>query len=263
MHALRRTGGRYGLATMCIGVGQGIALIVERLGLGIAMPTAGHRATGAPPGHAHENSPAAFRRAVELGADGVELDIHATSDGALLVHHDADVPGVGRIAANIPLPPSPGTGCRTAKPIPTLAEASTLLRGLDVWVEVKTLPPRWTPRCWPTLDAGPTPEQYAVHAFDHRIIARLGDRRPELRRGVLLASYLLDTLAVLQAAGADTLWMETHLIDACPGRGASRSADSSSSRGPRTTSREIRRLTRLGVDGICGNYPDRIRPALT
>ncbi|MEA2632883.1 MAG: hypothetical protein QOE66_3102 [Chloroflexota bacterium] len=33
-HELRRTGGRYGLATMCIGVGQGIATIVERLGEG-------------------------------------------------------------------------------------------------------------------------------------------------------------------------------------------------------------------------------------
>ena len=29
VHALRRQGGRYGLATMCIGVGQGIAVIVE------------------------------------------------------------------------------------------------------------------------------------------------------------------------------------------------------------------------------------------
>jgi acetyl-CoA acetyltransferase family protein len=29
VHALKRTGGRYGLATMCIGVGQGIAMIVE------------------------------------------------------------------------------------------------------------------------------------------------------------------------------------------------------------------------------------------
>ena len=28
-HHLRRTGGRYGLATMCIGVGQGIALVIE------------------------------------------------------------------------------------------------------------------------------------------------------------------------------------------------------------------------------------------
>ncbi len=29
VHALHRTGGRYGLATMCIGVGQGIAMVVE------------------------------------------------------------------------------------------------------------------------------------------------------------------------------------------------------------------------------------------
>ena len=32
VHGLRRTGGRYGLATMCIGVGQGIATIVEQIG---------------------------------------------------------------------------------------------------------------------------------------------------------------------------------------------------------------------------------------
>ena len=29
---LRRTGGRYALCTMCIGVGQGIAMIIERVG---------------------------------------------------------------------------------------------------------------------------------------------------------------------------------------------------------------------------------------
>ena len=28
-HELRRRGGRYGLATMCIGVGQGMAMVVE------------------------------------------------------------------------------------------------------------------------------------------------------------------------------------------------------------------------------------------
>jgi acetyl-CoA acetyltransferase len=31
IHALHRRNARYGLATMCIGVGQGIALIVERM----------------------------------------------------------------------------------------------------------------------------------------------------------------------------------------------------------------------------------------
>jgi acetyl-CoA acetyltransferase len=30
LHELERRGGRYGLATMCIGVGQGIAAIIER-----------------------------------------------------------------------------------------------------------------------------------------------------------------------------------------------------------------------------------------
>jgi acetyl-CoA acetyltransferase len=30
-HHLRRTGGRYGLAAMCIGVGQGIAIVIENL----------------------------------------------------------------------------------------------------------------------------------------------------------------------------------------------------------------------------------------
>jgi acetyl-CoA acetyltransferase family protein len=31
VHALRRRGGRYGLATMCVGVGQGVAVVVESL----------------------------------------------------------------------------------------------------------------------------------------------------------------------------------------------------------------------------------------
>jgi acetyl-CoA acetyltransferase family protein len=30
-HALRRTGGRYGLATLCVGVGQGVSVIIESL----------------------------------------------------------------------------------------------------------------------------------------------------------------------------------------------------------------------------------------
>jgi len=31
LHELRRTGGRYGLATLCVGVGQGVATIFENL----------------------------------------------------------------------------------------------------------------------------------------------------------------------------------------------------------------------------------------
>src|SRR5436190_22765149 len=35
-----------------------------------------------------ENSVRAFRRAIEAGADFVELDVHATVDGELIVVHD-------------------------------------------------------------------------------------------------------------------------------------------------------------------------------
>src|SRR5918999_4964078 len=35
-----------------------------------------------------ENTLPSFARAIELGADGIELDVHATSDGIIVVHHD-------------------------------------------------------------------------------------------------------------------------------------------------------------------------------
>lgn len=210
-------------------------------------------------GHAHENSPAAFRQAVALGADGVELDVHATRDGELLVHHDPLVRGVG-IIADLPAAAFAGHRLPNGEAIPTLAEALDLLRGLDVWVELKTLPAARDEALLQVLDAGPTPERYAVHAFDHRIIARIGERRPELRRGILLASYLLDTLAVLRGTGADTLWMEAHLIDAplvedLHPAGFQIVAWTANDPG------EIRRLAALGVDGICGNFPERILAA--
>jgi acetyl-CoA acyltransferase len=30
-HQLKRSGGRYALCTMCVGVGQGVAIILERI----------------------------------------------------------------------------------------------------------------------------------------------------------------------------------------------------------------------------------------
>jgi glycerophosphoryl diester phosphodiesterase len=53
-----------------------------------------------------ENTLAAFREALALGADGIELDVRATADGALAVHHDAELPGFGPLvslrAASLP-----------------------------------------------------------------------------------------------------------------------------------------------------------------
>src|SRR5664279_1154546 len=38
-----------------------------------------------------ENTLPAFLRALELGADGIELDVHCTKNGVVVVHHD-DIP---------------------------------------------------------------------------------------------------------------------------------------------------------------------------
>ena len=42
-------------------------------------------------GGAPENTMAAFKQAIEKGSDGVELDIHLTADGKVVVIHDATV----------------------------------------------------------------------------------------------------------------------------------------------------------------------------
>src|SRR5690606_32215522 len=40
---------------------------------------------------APENTVAAFRRAVEMGADAIELDVRRTGDDRLVVHHDPSI----------------------------------------------------------------------------------------------------------------------------------------------------------------------------
>ena len=37
---------------------------------------------------APENTLTAFRKAMEVGADGVEMDVQQTKDGGLVIHHD-------------------------------------------------------------------------------------------------------------------------------------------------------------------------------
>jgi glycerophosphoryl diester phosphodiesterase len=52
-------------------------------------------------GHAPENTLSAFRKGLDMGADMIEMDIHLSSDGELIVIHDATLNrttnGVGRV----------------------------------------------------------------------------------------------------------------------------------------------------------------------
>ncbi len=45
-----------------------------------------------------ENTMVSFRRAVELGADALELDVHTTRDGKVVVSHDPDAMRMGGVA---------------------------------------------------------------------------------------------------------------------------------------------------------------------
>ena len=224
------------------------------------MPRASVIAHRGASGYAYQNSPAAFALARDMGADGIELDIHATTDGALVVHHDPEVDGVGMIAEHsladvrrVTLP--------NGEPIPTLDAVLAAAGGLDVWIEVKSLPARWDDRLLETIARGPAPPRYAVHGFDHRIIARLGARAPGLRRGVLSASRPIDPVAQVAAAGADVLWQESSLTD-----GDLVAALHAAGKGviawTTNTPDELARLVGLGVDGLCGNFPDRTRAAV-
>ena len=211
-------------------------------------------------GYEYENSRAAFRRAVMLDADGVELDIHATRDGAIVVHHDPEIPGAGPIA-EMSLAQARQVRLRNGETLPLLSEVLYLLDDRDVWIEVKSLPAAHDAAFLEVLDRGPCPLRYAVHGFDHRIIRRLGETRPDLRRGILLSAYLEDPVSAMRVVGATTLWQEWQQVDRAL---VTRVHDAGGTLIAWTVNEigDLERLARIGVDGLCGNYPDRMRVAL-
>ena len=210
-------------------------------------------------GDAYENSPAAFRAAVAQAADGIELDVHATSDGAIVVHHDPELPGRGAIRS-LPAGEVLAHQLPNGETVPLLSDVFSILGDRDVWVEVKALDAASDGALLRVLDAAPFPRRVAVHSFDHRIIARLGRLRPGLSRGVLLVAYPVDPVGVMRAAGATTLWQEWTMIDAelttavhaAAGRVIAWTVNDEAA---------ARRLTQLGVDGLCGNHLERLRRA--
>ncbi|HEY6156657.1 MAG TPA: glycerophosphodiester phosphodiesterase [Gemmatimonadales bacterium] len=214
----------------------------------------GHRGASA---YEYENSRAAFRAARARGADAVELDIHASADGVLFVHHDEVVSGVHITRAGsaqvraLRLP--------NGESVPTLEDALAAIDpALRVFVEVKSLPPTFDDRLLALLDA--SGGRCAVHGFDHRIVRRLGLARPDLPRGVLLASYPLRPLEPLQDTGASVLWEDQGLIDGAlveTLHGAGYQIYAWTVNAPD----DVRRLVALGVDGLCTNAPDVARQA--
>lgn len=198
-----------------------------------------------------ENSMTAFRAAVDnldLGVDGVELDVHSTADGKIVVHHDPELPS-GRTIAGMEAAQVLAEALQDGNPVPTLEDALAVLGPLRVYVEAKGVAPSADAELLRVLRGGPNPSGYQVHAFDHRIIARLSSQARDFGYGVLSSSWPVDPVSPVWSAGAQVLWqhwamVDRELMDRCNDRGIKVIAWTV----PR---REVGQLTALGVHGVC------------
>lgn len=208
----------------------------------------------------YENSLAAFSRAVEMGTDGIELDIHQTADDALVVHHDPEF--AGEKIAEVTLDRLRRRTLPNGEPIPTLEDAlETIGADTQVFIEVKGLRPSGDALLFQTLDAGPATDRYRVHGFDHRIVRRLCDARPGLPGGVLSSSYPLDPSSEVRNAHAVAFWEEAVLIDV-PLAAALHDDGYVLYAWTVNHAQDMRDLIAKGVDGLCTNRPDLCREVI-
>ena len=133
----------------------------------------GHRGASAVQ---RENTLDAFRAAAELGADGVELDVRRTADGALAVHHDATLPD-GRVIVEIPAVALPSD-------LPMLRDALVACGSMTVNVEIKNVP------IDPDYDSEETVASAVV-----ALVAEMG-----IGEQIVVSSFSLNTINVVRAA---------------------------------------------------------------
>jgi glycerophosphoryl diester phosphodiesterase len=203
-----------------------------------------------------ENSIPAFVAAIEQGADGIELDVHATSDGSIVVHHDAALPAdtasprAGRPIKSLTLSElatfelAPGIG------IPTLEEAlKTVCASARAYIEIKAADIEQ--QVADVIASVPNAaDKCAIHCFDHRIARRFASVDAKTPTGILLVGYPMDARSVLESAAARDFWESHEFVD-------KDLIDEIQSAGGRVIAwtcndpAEWRRLAALRVDGIC------------
>lgn len=207
------------------------------------------------PRQAQENTLAGFALAIDALADGIELDVHATRDGVIVVHHDPTLPrraGVpGPAIASLTLDELRAASAGLVA-VPTLDETLALVAGrATVYVEIKAV----------GIEAsvveclGRYPGPTAVHSFDHRVARRVRELSPGLPTGILSASYLLEPDRALQVAGGRDYWQWWELIDEelvrrvhhAGGRVVAWTVN---------TPESVARLEALGVDAVCTDVTD-------
>ncbi len=126
---------------------------------------------------ARENTVAAFVAARDLGADGIELDVHLTADDDVVVHHDSEIPGLGPIARLL--------SAELPAWLPSLGEALDACRPLRVNVEIKQ------------DETGAGPERDRSLAFE--VATMLAARREAPR--IVVSSFSLEAIDAVRAFG--------------------------------------------------------------
>lgn len=203
-----------------------------------------------------ENSLPAFLASLEAGVGAIELDVHATRDKIVVVHHDAVLPGgsasplAGRAIDSIDSTDLAAFEISRGIGVPSLEDVlRAVTPGAIVYIEIKA-------RDIEALVAavlGEVPEaagRCAVHSFDHRIVRKFGSLTPGVPTGILQVGYPVDSVSLLAAARARDLWQQCEFIDlelvnavhAFGGRVVAWTCNEAA---------DWERLRDLGVDGIC------------
>ncbi len=212
----------------------------------------------------HENTLPAFDAAVRLGADAVELDVHRTADGVLVVHHDFSVvtadgaPGLEIASSEY----SAVAALRLAggEAVPTLDAVFDLIgKRAKVYTEVKGMDcERLVAEC---MNRHPQ-VAHAVHSFDHRIPMAVRTLRPGTETGFLSTSYPVDLKGFMGAHPPDYFWQHVEMID-------EQLVNAATAIGMKTVAwtandpARARTLTAIGVAALCTDTPDILRSALS
>jgi glycerophosphoryl diester phosphodiesterase len=151
---------------------------------------------GASAAHPPGNTLEAFAAAAALGADGVELDVRPTADGALAVHHDPTLPD-GRVVASLVAAELPGW-------VPLLGAALDACGSLGVNVELKADVPgalgAMAEEAVAELRRRGEPQRWLLTSFDWVAMTMVRELAPELATGLLFFDPGLAAPAVAAAA---------------------------------------------------------------
>ncbi len=227
-------------------------------------------------GVAPPNTLAAFRRAADLGADGVELDVHLCADGVPVVIHDFTVDGTtdgtGRVR-DLPLATlrELDAGSRfdpafAGERIPTLEEVFAEVGGrLLINVELKSMPGNDYPGLEAAVAAlirrhGLT-DRVLVSSFNPFALQRFRREMPEVPVGFLYETAPLSRAARLAAA---LVRLRPQALHPWWGLITPETVRRAHARGRRVVAwtvddpEAMARLVAWGVDGIITNYPNRM-----